>query len=139
MTIGDANLLVQRWHRHHKKSQGGLFALGIADGERICGAAIVGRPVARALDDGWTAEVVRCVTDGTRNSASMLMSRCWRVCQQMGYKRLVTYTLEQEGGTSLVAAGYRCVGRSGGGSWSRRSRPRVDKHPLQQKIRWEKP
>ena len=28
-------------------------------------------------------------------------------------------------------------GQSGGGSWSRESRPRVDLHPLQEKLRWE--
>ncbi|MBS1831245.1 MAG: hypothetical protein JST65_00950 [Acidobacteria bacterium] len=52
-------------------------------------------------------------------------------------RRLVTYTLPEEGGTSLRAAGFRCLGEAGGGSWNVPSRPRVDTHPLQVKLRWE--
>jgi hypothetical protein len=29
------------------------------------------------------------------------------------------------------------IGTAGGGSWNCPSRPRVDKHPTQLKIRWE--
>lgn len=36
-----------------------------------------------------------------------------------------------------VAAGWRCVGEAGGGSWNRADRPRVDEHPTQTKLRWE--
>jgi hypothetical protein len=38
---------------------------------------------------------------------------------------------------SLRAAGWRCVGKAGGGSWHRKGRPRIDRHPTQMKIRWE--
>jgi len=55
----------------------------------------------------------------------------------MGYRRLVTYTLPEEGGSSLRAAGFTLIGETGGGSWSREDRPRVDKHPTQVKLRWE--
>lgn len=84
-----------------------------------------------------TAEVVRVATDGTRNACSMLYGAAWRACRALGYRRLVTYTLPEEGGASLRAAGWRLVGEAGGGSWSRKSRPRVDLHPTQQKMRWE--
>lgn len=50
---------------------------------------------------------------------------------------LVTYILDTERGISLRAAGWKEIGRAGGGSWSRPSRPRVDKHPTQEKIRFE--
>src|SRR5262245_58380740 len=103
----------------------------------VVGAAIVGRPVARMLDDDWTAEVTRCCTDGTRNAPSMLYRACWRACRALGYRRLVTYTLPEEGGASLRGAGFKLIGKAGGGSWSCQSRPRVDKHPLQAKLRWE--
>lgn len=56
----------------------------------------------------------------------------------MGYRRLVTYTLPAEGGASLRGAGWTCLGRAGGGSWFRRARPRVDTHPTQVKMRWER-
>lgn len=140
MSIQDANILVKRWHRHHRPTVGGLFAVGVArDGDtEPCGAALVGRPVARMLQDGWTAEVTRCVTDGTPNACSALYGAAWRAARALGYKRLITYVLDTEPGTSLVAAGWKCIGTAGGGSWSRPSRPTVDKHPLQKKLRFER-
>lgn len=138
ISIQDANLLVARWHRHHGAALSGLFAVAAACDAHVCGAAIVGRPVARMLHDGWTAEVTRCVSDGTPNVCSLLYGACWRAAKALGYKRLVTYTLASEPGSSLKAAGYRLVGEAGGGSWSRPSRPRVDHHPLQLKWRWER-
>ena len=87
--------------------------------------------------DGWTGEVLRCCTDGTRNAPSMLYRACWRATRAMGYRRLITYTLPEEGGASLRAAGFKLIGEAGGGSWSRRLRPRVDTHPMQKKLRWE--
>lgn len=98
---------------------------------------MVGRPVARMNDDGWTLEVCRCCTDGTKNACSMLYRAAWRAAQAMGYRRLITYTLLEEGGASLRAAGFRLIGQTEGGSWSRPSRPRVDMHPLQGKLRWD--
>lgn len=119
--------------------QGGLFALACSDGERIRGVAIIGRPVARELaSDDFAAEVTRCCTDGARNACSILYGAAWRAARALGYRRLVTYTLATEGGASLRAAGWACIGEAGGGSWSRTSRPRVDTHPLQVKLRWER-
>ena len=100
--------------------------------------AIVSRPVSRMLQDGWTAEVVRVATDGTDNACSALYGACWRAARAMGFRRLVTYTLPEEGGSSLRGAGWSVINsRAGGGSWSRDKRPRVDLHPMQQKIRWQ--
>ena len=139
LTLREARAFVTQHHRHHKPPQGGLFAIGCAlDGEeQPRGVVIVGRPVARMLDDGWTAEVTRLCTDGTSNACSMLYRAAWRAARAMGYHKLVTYTLAEEGGASLRGAGFRLVGEAGGGTWSRRGRPRVDEHPLQTKIRWE--
>ncbi|HEY8377412.1 MAG TPA: XF1762 family protein [Nannocystis sp.] len=103
----------------------------------IVGIVIVGRPMSRMLDDGWTAEVTRCCTDGTRNVPSMLYGAAWRAARAMGYRRLVTDTLPEEGGASLRAAGWRLIGEAGGGSWHREGRPRVDLHPTRTKLRWE--
>jgi hypothetical protein len=55
----------------------------------------------------------------------------------MGYRRLITYTLPEEGGASMRASGFREVGLRGGGSWSSPGRPRVDTHPTGQKLLWE--
>lgn len=51
--------------------------------------------------------------------------------------RLYTYTLDTEPGTPLRAAGWRCLGQAGGGSWSCSSRPRIDRAPAQGKLKWE--
>lgn len=68
---------------------------------------MVGRPVARAYDDGWTAEVNRsCVLESARNANSMLYGAAWRAAKAMGYRRLITYTQEGESGASLRGAGW---------------------------------
>ena len=137
MTIREAQVFVDEHHRHHKAPVGALFAIGLSDGAAIRGVIVIGRPVARGLQDGWTAEATRCCTDGVRNGPSMLYRAAWRAAAAMGYRRLITYTLPEEGGASLRAAGFRLVGAAGGGSWNCPGRPRVDLHPLQQKLRWE--
>ena len=109
----------------------------MSDEHGVCGVAIVGRPIARNFDNGWTAEVNRTCTNGHKNANSMLYGAAWRAAKAIGYKRLITYTLKDEPGTSLIAAGWRLVGECGGGSWSRKNRPRVDLHPLQRKLLWE--
>ena len=137
ITLREARSFVNRHHRHHNAPQGGLFAVAVSDAVKVRGVAIVGRPVARMLADGWTAEVTRVCTDGARNACSMLYAAAWRACKALGYRRLVTYTLCTESGASLRGAGWTLVGKAGGGRWSRPSRPRVDDHPLQGKLRWE--
>lgn len=138
-TVRDACSFVAQVHRHHRAPNGGLWAVAVADGGAVVGVAIVAQPVARKLMDGWTAEVIRvAVREGNPNACSKLYSACRRAALALGWRRLVTYTLPEEGGASLRAAGWRVVAeRTGGGSWSRQKRPRVDRHPMQQKIRWE--
>jgi hypothetical protein len=135
-----ANAFVQKHHRHHKPTVGHKFSLAIADDtDAIRGVAIVGRPVARMLDDGWTLEVNRCCTDGVRNGCSMLYGKAWQVAKALGYRKLITYTLPAEGGASLRGAGWKCIGERGGGNWNVKSRPRVDTDVLLQgqKLLWE--
>ena len=73
LTLKEARVFVDRHHRHHRSPQGGLFAVGVALAGRVVGVAIVGRPVARHLATGYTAEVTRlCVLEGTPNAASKL-------------------------------------------------------------------
>lgn len=134
-----AHAFVSQHHRHHRPSRGGLYAVAVAveGSELVCGVAVVGRPVARALDDGWTVEVTRLATDGTPNACSALYAAAWRAARAMDYRKCVTYTLPEEGGASLRGAGLRCIGVAGGGTWSRAGRPRGDEHPTQLKLRWE--
>jgi hypothetical protein len=139
VTLREACAFIAKWHRHHKPPRGCIMCVGVSpkDDPHVVGVAVVGRPVARHLQDGWTAEVTRVATDGTKNACSALYGAAWRACRALGYLRLVTYTLPEEGGTSLRASGWKCIGEAGGGKWSRTERPRVDEHPLQRKMRWE--
>ncbi len=133
----EAKAFVKRWHRHHKPPTGHKYSIGCAVDGVIVGVVMVGRPVARRLQDGWTLEVNRLATDGTKNACSMLYAAAWRAARAMGYRRLITYILDTEPGTSLKAAGWKEIGRAGGLSWNVPSRPRVDKCPSQMKIRYE--
>lgn len=137
ITYAEACTFIDRHHRHHLPPQGWKFGIAVNDGERVVGVVTVGRPVARMLDDGFTLEVTRCCTDGTKNAASMLYGAAWRAAKALGYRRIVTYTLKEEAGVSLKASGYRALYQTPGKSWSAPSRPRVDKHPLGQKTLWE--
>lgn len=136
-TFDEANAFVAANHRHHGKVRGSKYQLAVAVADKVVGVAIIGRPVARHLQDGWTLEVTRLATDGTPHACSKLYAAAWRAAKAMGYKTLVTYTLESESGISLVAAGWKQVGNTKGQSWNRDIRPRVDKTPMQNKIRWE--
>jgi len=135
--LDEAQAYINQNHRHHRAPIRCIFKLAVAEDDKIVGVAMVGRPVARNLDDGWTLEVNRICTDGTKMACSMLYSASWRVAKNLGYIKLITYILDTEKGTSLYAAGWRLVGKRGGGSWSRKNRPRVDTHPTQQKIMFE--
>ena len=137
ITFAEAAAFVRAHHRHHAPSVGWKFGIGVNDGTGVVGVVVVGRPVARHLDDGATLEVTRCCTDGTPNAPSMLYGAAWRAAKALGYRRLVTYTLAEEPGTSLRAAGWTVVGQTTGGSWNRPGRPRVDTHPIGQKTIWE--
>lgn len=137
MTLRAARQYVDANHRHHRAPQGGLFAVGARLGADIVGCAIVGKPVARMLNDGHTVEITRLCTDGTRNACSFLYRVCVRVAHSMGYRRVLTYTLATEDGASLRGAGFKHTGTTKAQGWSRPSRQRSDTHPTQQKLRWE--
>ena len=102
------------------------------------GAVIVGRPVSRGLDDGYTAEVTRLCTDGIKNGCSFLYAAASRTAKAMGYTRIVTYILESEDGTSLRASGWTFDGITNGGRWDTPKRRRVDKAPVCKKKRYSK-
>jgi hypothetical protein len=140
ISFKEANEFVKNYHRHHKPVPGSKFCLAVSLGTEVVGVAIVGRPVARLLDDGWTLEVNRCCTNGTKNACSKLYANAWQAAKALGYTKLITYTLASEGGASLRGAGWRCLGEATtkvGQGWNVKSRPRVDTHPLQQKLKWE--
>lgn len=124
----DACAVVDRLHRHHKKPQGHKWSHGVLDeAGTLHGAAIVGRPVARLLDDGFTVEVTRVATDGFPNACSALYGAAWKKAR-VDHWRAITYIQDGESGASLRAAGWRLVAeldpRRG---WDAPSRPRGDR------------
>lgn len=141
--LREANSFIESYHRHNRPVQGAKFALGVSDGQRLVGVATVGRPVARRLDDGYTAEVTRvCVLpDAPKGSCSFLYARAWRAWEAMGGRRIVTYTLTSESGASLRGAGWEVKGTwegaKEGKGWT--TRPGRDWQPVvgQAKLRWE--
>lgn len=100
LELAEANAFVRLHHRHHKPAVGHLFSLGAALDGHIVGVAIIGRPVARSRDDGVTTEVTRLATDGTANACSFLYGASARASFALGFKRIGTYILASEPGTS---------------------------------------
>lgn len=144
-----ARAFVGEHHRHNKPPIGHKFSIACYDGERLCGVVMVGRPISRRLDDGLTVEINRNCTDGTYNACSMLYGAACRAAKALGYKRIITYTLQSEPGTSLKASGWKIDElQAGGGSWSVPSRPRElvqttligneIKYSTENKVRWVK-
>ena len=138
LDLESANDWVTMFHRHHPPVVGHKFSLGAMKNNDIVGVIIVGRPVARMRQDGWTLEVTRLATDGTKNACSFLYGAAARAAFALGYRRVGTYILASEPGTSLNAAGWRQIGEVKGRSWSCQTRPRVDRHPLQDKLLFER-
>ena len=138
ITFAEATTFVSAHHRHHTAPVGHLYSIGAWRGGELVGVVIVGRPVARARDDGLTAEVTRlCVLDNEPNACSFLYGKAAKAAMALGFRRIGTYTLARESGTSLRAAGWTLIGEAGGGSWSAPSRLRIDKHPTEGKLLWE--
>ena len=141
VSLKEAQKFIDEHHRHNSAPIGHKFSIGLQENGELIGCCIVGRPVARNLDDGKTAEVTRvCVLEGYKNGNSMLYGAAVRACKAMGYKRVITYTLPEESGASLRGAGFKYDGEGGGCSgWDRPSRPREgpEKYPKGKKIRWK--
>jgi len=132
-----AREVVEAWHRHHGPSTSGLYAAAVATEDGIVrGVALIGRPVARLLDDGWTLEVTRVATDGTPNACSALYGIARRLAATLGYARLITYTRADEPGSSQRAAGLTDDGPIRARSWNMPGRARVDKTEIVQRRRW---
>ena len=140
ITLREANHFVEQFHRHSRRTarDGGKFAIGLSTSDGLVGVAIVGNPLSASMMDGFTAEVLRvCVhPEAPRNSCSMLYGRVWRIWQQMGGRRMITYTLATESGASLRGAGWKIMGEVAPHKrWQNKGR---DWQPIygQAKFRW---
>lgn len=144
----EACAFVAQHHRHHRPPQGHRFSLKALRDGKVVGVAIVGRPVARNNQDGFTLELTRLCTDGTRNACTFLIGRVKRVGRALGYKRLISFTLEEEPGAAWRAAGMEQTGTVKGQPWRYSGAPllwpifdskatRRNAHPLVDKRKWE--
>ena len=139
ITIRSANVFVTDFHRHNKRVTGAKFAIGLTENSELIGVAIAGRPVARLLDNGKTIEILRvCVKEGYKNANSKLYGRVKRICQLMGYEKIITYTLQKESNASLKAIRAKPVSEVKHRDWDRLKRRRKGQEIYSEdKIRWE--
>ena len=122
ITFREACSFVAEHHRHNQPPRGHKFSVAVESDGELVGVMMAGRPVARALDDGYTLEVNRTCTTGARNANSMLYGAAWRAAKALGYRRMVTYTQGDENGASLIAAGaVRAADLPARGSWAESS------------------
>lgn len=144
--LATARRFVGEHHRHNIPPVGWKWGVGVENEGELVGVAIASRPVARMLDDGLTLEVTRTCTNGARNANSMLYGAIARAAKSLGYRKLVTYTLATEPGSSLRAAGFERVEEMGvRPTWTAPSRPRYqqdlfgnERRPAEAKVRWER-
>lgn len=137
INLKQAREFVDKYHRHNIPPVGGKFAVSCFNDEILYGVAICGRPIARQLDNGKTLEIYRNCTDGTKNACTKLYGACIRIARDMGYKKVITYTLETENGASLRAANFTFAGRAGGIAWTGSRRRHYYIAPEEMKKRWE--
>jgi hypothetical protein len=136
ITLKAANQFVSQYHRHHKPTVGHKFSIGLSHEDNLIGVAIMGRPVARGSNNGFTIEVARLCTTGAKNACSMLYQAAARASKELGYKKIQTYILQSESGISLKGAGWKIETITAGGTWKHTHGKRNNDHPLEPKQRW---
>jgi hypothetical protein len=136
ISFATAKEYITNFHRHHKAPQGHKFSIGCYDNNRLCGVASVGRPVNRHMDDKLTAEIIRVCSDGTPNVCSKLYGACIQTSKGMGYRRVITYILESEHGSSVRASNMKFSHVTQGGKWVGKLKSgnmRKNEHPIEKK------
>ncbi len=135
-TVKAARKLVAAWHRHLPELQGGLFAVACVDSDGNClGVAVAGNPC-RVWQNTGRLLISRVATAGADNACSMLYGALCRAGKALGYREAWTYTLPEECGASLRAAGFMDMGLTDGGEWDRPSRSRKPALRPDAKRRW---
>lgn len=110
ISLDTANAFVRLHHRHNNPVPVARFSLGAIDETGLLrGVVIVNNPIVPQLMDGWTLEVLRLATDGCPNACSFLYGAARATTFTLGYKKLITYTLQTESGSSLRGAGWKKV------------------------------
>lgn len=137
-----ARAFVRDHHRHCKRPRGWRFGAGLMNGSDLLAVVIVGRPVARMLDQARIVEVTRlCVRQDLAhglewNACSLLYGWAAKEAKRRGFERIITYTLASEPAVTLHAAGWTPDSVTKGRRWDSPSRPRGDNTPTEDKVRW---
>ncbi len=129
------------YHRHVKRPQGWKFGIAIYEDNCLVGVACASRPVSRVLQESepLTIEITRVCVDGTKNANSFAYGALCRAAKALGYKGVISYTLDIESWSSLKAAGFTIDGYTKGNrSWYTPSRNRSNAIPPNPKVRWRK-
>lgn len=137
ISLQQANEFIAQHHRHHEPVVRDKFRVACELDGKLVGVAQLARPNSRFLDNGRIIEVVRLCTDGTPDAASFLYSRAARIAREMGYHKIITYILDTESGTSLVASGWHKEDDVRGKVWNRPGKPVMEEEPVN-KQRWAK-
>lgn len=138
-----ARAFIVRHHAHCPPPVAWRFGASCWNGPSLLGVVTVGNPVARAFNHRGIVEVNRlCVRRDVApalrwNAASMLYGHAARTAERVGFARIITYTREDEDGTSLRAAGCCHEGPAGGG-WHSAARPRGNRNTFVCKVRWSR-
>ena len=137
-----AKRFIAQHHAHCRVPVTWRFHTGIYNGRTLLGVAVVGNPVAPALNGRGILEVNRlCIRRDTAaalrwNAASMLYGWCAREAARQGWRKIITYTRADEPGTSLRAAGWTQECRVRGRGWHSARRARSNTNSWIDKIRW---
>lgn len=115
---------VEQVHRHLPRLGGWRFAVGLRLREVLgVEGPLVGIGVCGNGPRAWEGEpvmvITRVATNGTPNACSKLYGALCRAGVSLGYVEAWTYTLPEEPGTSLRAAGFEDMGLTDGGEWDR--------------------
>jgi len=135
-SVKAARKQVKAWHRHLPDVRGGLFAAQVVNDAGEClGVAVFGNPP-RVWQGTGRGVITRVATIGAENACSMLYGSLCRAAKALGYREAWTYTLPDEPGTSLRAAGFIDMGLTAGGEHDRPSRRRKPAVRPEPKRRW---
>ncbi len=121
------NSFILKYHRHIDVIQGHRFSIGCMCKEKLVGIAVAGRPISMHYDQSKIIEITRLCTDGTKNACSFLYSSCAKAAKYLGYKRIQSYILESELGSSLKASNFIYSHTSEIPRWNKYKRNKDDK------------
>ena len=82
LTVAEAEAFLKDHERHYKAPAEPICAIGLSDGGKLHGAAILGRTAEGA------AKLAHIYVDGAWQGYSLLYGACWRAYAALGYKMI---------------------------------------------------